>query len=128
MRKHANVKPEIIWSVFRRQWTPGFEDILDHGLNNGLYDPDNPLEKCAYYTNSNESLTDLLITSRLVFLWIFVPWIQREVDVWVSLFNRTSRRADKNKLLPHGIPDLITAKPHRYNILDFKVSTTFTLS
>jgi hypothetical protein len=36
--------------------------------------------------------------------------------------NRTAPRADKNKILPHGIPELIQKKPHLYNATDFKVS------
>lgn len=40
-----NIKAEIGWSLFRRQFTPGFENILDHGVNTGLYDVSNPLEK-----------------------------------------------------------------------------------
>ena len=34
-----------MWSQLRRQFTPGFENLLDYGLNNGLYNPDDPLEK-----------------------------------------------------------------------------------
>jgi hypothetical protein len=45
MRKHANIKPEINWRVYRQDFTPGFEDILDSGVNNGWYNVDNPLEK-----------------------------------------------------------------------------------
>ncbi|KAG6882716.1 hypothetical protein C0993_009446 [Termitomyces sp. T159_Od127] len=41
----GNVKPEAAWSQLRRQFTPGFETILDQGLNKGLYDPSDPLEK-----------------------------------------------------------------------------------
>jgi hypothetical protein len=40
-----NVKPEAAWSQLRRQFTPGFEDILDFGVNNNLYDVDDPLEQ-----------------------------------------------------------------------------------
>ncbi|KAI0640541.1 hypothetical protein C8Q79DRAFT_921410 [Trametes meyenii] len=102
MRKKTNVKPEIIWSVMRRNWSPAFESILEEGLHAGWYDPGNPLEK-------------------LVFLWVMVPWLQAELNAWVSQFNSTARRADKNKILPHGIPDIIAAKPERFNVLDFKV-------
>jgi len=41
----SNIKPEIAWSLLRHQFTPGFEDHLDFGYNNGLYNPDDPLEK-----------------------------------------------------------------------------------
>jgi hypothetical protein len=40
-----NVKPEAFWSLLRRQFSPGFETLFDHGLNGNLYDPDDPIEK-----------------------------------------------------------------------------------
>jgi hypothetical protein len=40
-RTSKNVKSEITWSQLRRRWSPGFEDVLDWGLNNELYNPDN---------------------------------------------------------------------------------------
>jgi hypothetical protein len=46
----SNIKSEAMWSQLRRQFTPGFENQLDYGLNNGLYNPDDPLEK--YVTSS----------------------------------------------------------------------------
>jgi hypothetical protein len=45
----SNVKPEALWSLLRRHFTPGFEDILDYGLNEGLYDPNDPLEKYVLF-------------------------------------------------------------------------------
>jgi hypothetical protein len=36
MQKHQNIKPEIMWSVFRRDFTPGFENMLDEGVVKGL--------------------------------------------------------------------------------------------
>jgi hypothetical protein len=45
-RRHKkNVLPEICWSQLRRRWTPGFEDVLDNGVNRGWYDPSNPRQK-----------------------------------------------------------------------------------
>jgi hypothetical protein len=41
MVKHQNILSEIKWSVFHRDWSPGFEDILDAGVNNGWYDVNN---------------------------------------------------------------------------------------
>ncbi|KAI9058419.1 hypothetical protein FKP32DRAFT_1582018 [Trametes sanguinea] len=105
MRDKANIKAEIVWMVIRRNWSPGFESILDEGFNNGWYDPANPLEK-------------------LTFLWVMVPWLQEELDQWVHQFNNSPRRADKNKILPRGIPNLITAKPGKYNTMDFKIGVT----
>jgi hypothetical protein len=40
VRKLKNIKPEIAWSMMRRQWSPGFETILENGVHDGLYDPE----------------------------------------------------------------------------------------
>jgi hypothetical protein len=42
---HNNILSEIKWSVFRRDFSPGFEDILELGVNNGWYDANDNLEK-----------------------------------------------------------------------------------
>lgn len=42
---HNNILSEIKWSVFRRDFSPGFEDLLEHGVQCGWYDVDNILEK-----------------------------------------------------------------------------------
>ncbi|KAJ6534299.1 hypothetical protein B0H19DRAFT_1272015 [Mycena capillaripes] len=100
-KKGSNIKPEATWSQMRRNFTPGFETTLEKGVNAGDYDVNNPLEN-------------------LVFRWLAIPWLQAELDAWVSRWNSTPRRHDKNKILPHGIPDLIVAKPHLYETQDFK--------
>lgn len=45
MRNKTNIKPEIFWSQLRRQWSPGFENILEEGLQNQWYNPDDTLQK-----------------------------------------------------------------------------------
>ncbi|KAJ7265657.1 hypothetical protein C8J57DRAFT_1620708 [Mycena rebaudengoi] len=107
-KKAMNVKPEATWSMLRRQWTPGFETLLDFGINTGLYNLDDPLEK-------------------LVFRWLAIPWLQMELDSWAARFNSTIRRADKHKILPRGIPDLIVTKPELYGTSDFKVRSAMEL-
>lgn len=49
MRKHQNIKPEIFWSGFRRNFTEGFETRLTDGDldHRGFYNPDDPLEACV---------------------------------------------------------------------------------
>lgn len=65
---------------------------------------------------------------RLTFLWIAVPYLQKELDNWASLQNLTSRRANKNKILPHGIPHLILTQPLEFNVAQFKVSVPLSIS
>ncbi|KAL0960439.1 hypothetical protein HGRIS_005482 [Hohenbuehelia grisea] len=97
-----NIKSEAFWSQLRRQWVPGFEEILDHGVNEGFYDINEPVE-------------------RLLFRWLAIPWLQAELDSFLARYNSTPRRADRRKILPSAIPDLVCAKPHLYGTRDFKV-------
>ncbi|KAL4068182.1 hypothetical protein J3A83DRAFT_4096878, partial [Scleroderma citrinum] len=38
-----NIMPEIAWSQLRQQFTPGFEALLETGVDEGWYDSDNTL-------------------------------------------------------------------------------------
>ncbi|KAK7027800.1 hypothetical protein R3P38DRAFT_3315318 [Favolaschia claudopus] len=60
----------------------------------------------------------------LIFRWLVIPWVQHELDVWRFMRNSTPRRADKNSLLPHGIPDMIAEKPEKFQCKDYKVIVT----
>ncbi|EIN12498.1 hypothetical protein PUNSTDRAFT_61541 [Punctularia strigosozonata HHB-11173 SS5] len=102
-RKHNNIKSEIAWSVFRSIWAPGFEDLLELGVDQGWYDVTNSLH---YF----------------VFRWIAIPFIQHELDKYVHRNNTTAKRADKHKVLPHGIPDIIFERPHRFDAVDFHIN------
>ncbi|KAH9856695.1 hypothetical protein C2E23DRAFT_866064 [Lenzites betulinus] len=104
MRKHMNIKPEILWSILNRGWKPGFEAILQYGVDQDWYDP-----------NLGNALHDL------IFRWLSIPWLQRELDVWAAQYNMTPRRASKYKVLPHGIPVLIAERPADFNVADFKI-------
>ncbi|KAJ7857101.1 hypothetical protein B0H14DRAFT_3135890 [Mycena olivaceomarginata] len=93
MNEKKNLIPEIGWSQLRRRWTPGFEDILDIGVNNGC----------------------------LIFRWVFIPWLQKELDLYRDRVNNTAKRADRNKVLPHGVPNHMYEAPEDYGALDFKI-------
>ncbi|PPR06945.1 hypothetical protein CVT26_004134 [Gymnopilus dilepis] len=95
-----------------RQWNdPRLEGSIQHrwmrekknkGVTEGWYDTTRPLDV-------------------LTFCWLFIPWLQTELDRWMYRVNNTRKRADRNKILPHGIPNDINKYPHRYGCLDFKV-------
>ncbi|KAI0086273.1 hypothetical protein BDY19DRAFT_908518 [Irpex rosettiformis] len=80
----------------------GFENFLAEGVNAGLYDPDKPLE-------------------RLVFHYVFIPWLQSELDVYRTEANDTRPRFNRNKVLPHGRPTEIFEHPGEYDTMDFGV-------
>ncbi|KAJ6581597.1 hypothetical protein B0H19DRAFT_1251786 [Mycena capillaripes] len=104
MNKQAmNIKPEAMWSLLRRNWTPGFETKLEEGMD--IFDLGDPLKK-------------------LVFRWLAIPWLQKELDKWVRIHNLSPHRADKHKVLLHGIPNMITSKPEMSGTRDYKVVVT----
>jgi hypothetical protein len=57
-RKHGNIKPEIHWSVFRKDWSVGFQALLDRGVDEGFYDIGDPLEWYVCPTSSLQSAND----------------------------------------------------------------------
>ncbi|KAG1778331.1 hypothetical protein EV702DRAFT_1220104 [Suillus placidus] len=103
MRNKKNVMPEITWSQMRRWFTPGFESLLDHGVMSGWY-------------NSNNTL------QMMVFRWVFIPWLQRELDAYQDRVNNTRKRRDRNKILPHGVPNLVYQSPENFGALNFKIT------
>ncbi|KAG6371947.1 hypothetical protein JVT61DRAFT_8961 [Boletus reticuloceps] len=103
MRLKKNIMPEIAWSQLRRRFAPGFEKLFDAGIQSGWYDPDNTLQL-------------------MVFRWVFIPWLQTELNNYMQRVNLTRKRRDKNKILPHGAPRLIHQSPEDYGALDFKVA------
>ncbi|KAI6159145.1 hypothetical protein EDD17DRAFT_1779095 [Pisolithus thermaeus] len=102
MRHKKNITPEIMWSQLRRHFTPGFKAILEHGVKEGWYDIENTLE-------------------RLVFRWLFIPWLQEELLGYRDCVNNTAKCRDCNKILPHGVPNLIYESAGDYGALDFRV-------
>ncbi len=52
MREKKNLPAEIVWSVLRRSWLPGFERLLQVGIDEGWYDPKVPLEASVTYLPS----------------------------------------------------------------------------
>ncbi|KAG2345352.1 hypothetical protein BDR05DRAFT_975131 [Suillus weaverae] len=83
-------------------FAPGFKNILEEGVVRGLYDNNNTLQN-------------------YVFRRLAIPWLQAELDAWAHRRNHNAPRRDKNKILPHGIPAIIRAKPHKFNSLNFKL-------
>ncbi|THU75737.1 hypothetical protein K435DRAFT_880248 [Dendrothele bispora CBS 962.96] len=104
MREKKTIPPEILWSNLRRRWTPGFEDILESSnfIERIRYDPKDPLQ----YN---------------VFKWIFIPWIQQELDAYATRINSTRKRHQKDKILPQGAPDDIEEFPEEFGCLDFHI-------
>ncbi|KIK37536.1 hypothetical protein CY34DRAFT_15632 [Suillus luteus UH-Slu-Lm8-n1] len=103
MHTKKNVMPEITWSQLWCRFTPGFETLLDEGVIEDWYDSGNTLHM-------------------MVFRWVFIPWLQQELNAYRDRVNNTAKRRDRNKILPRGVPNLIYDSPEDFGALDFKVS------
>ncbi|KAG1784917.1 uncharacterized protein HD556DRAFT_1451231 [Suillus plorans] len=57
----------------------------------------------------------------MIFRWVFIPWLQRELDSYQDRINHTAKRRDRNKVLPHGVPELIYRSAEDFGALDFKI-------
>ena len=115
------IKSEIGWSQFQCQFTPSFKDLFDFSVNNGLYSVKDPLEKYVFVVFFNVLEVECVIYQSLVFQWLAIPWLQIEINKWVRVYNSSPRQVNKNKSLPHGIPDLIHAKPEQHKTSSFQM-------
>ncbi|KIO06668.1 hypothetical protein M404DRAFT_943139 [Pisolithus tinctorius Marx 270] len=71
------------------------------GVHQGWYDIDNTLQ-C------------------MIFQWIFIPWLQEELNGYHEHVNYTMKWHDRHKVLPHGVPELMFCSPQDYGVIDFK--------
>lgn len=118
---HSNIKPEQMWWRFRRTWVPGFERLLEQGVKEQWYDIVNVADKYVM-SMSTETLKLTERRDRLVFRWLAVPWLQKEADSYVYSTNTSRRRANRRKVLPNGVPDVMFEHPESVGARDFKVS------
>ncbi|KAG0704749.1 hypothetical protein DFH29DRAFT_981365 [Suillus ampliporus] len=100
--QHRNIKPEIFWSQLRHRWAPGFEDVLEFGFTSGIYNPKDSLK-------------------RLVFHFIFIPWLQCELNLFAERFNNAKPHYNMHKILPHSRPNDIFYHPEKFGSQDFSV-------
>ncbi|PBK62409.1 hypothetical protein ARMSODRAFT_895602, partial [Armillaria solidipes] len=103
MAEKMNIPSEIVWSVLRATFSFGYEGLLQHGVDQGWYDPKVPLEV-------------------LVFRYIFIPWLQQELDEYVVKNNTTKKRHNRKIARPNGVPLLIEQAPERFDAQDYKVN------
>ncbi|KAI6002396.1 hypothetical protein F5J12DRAFT_906292 [Pisolithus orientalis] len=105
MHIKKNIKPEITWSQLHCHFSPCFESLLDMGVDSGWYDPNNMLQLDPIHS--------------MVFQWVFIPWLQVELNNYQDHINN-QKHHDKRKVLPHGILELIYTCPEDYGVLNFK--------
>ncbi|SJL03250.1 uncharacterized protein ARMOST_06602 [Armillaria ostoyae] len=106
MAEKMNIPSKIVWSVLRATFSFGYEGLLQHGVDQGWYDPKVPLEA-------------------LVFRYIFIPWLQQELDKYVIKNNTTKKRHNRKIARPNGVPLLIEQAPERFDAQDYKCAKEF---
>ena len=119
MRGYTNIKPEHAWARLRDMWSKGFEDMFNEGIQNQWYNPINILDR--YTVVVNVSMSDVLTLDSLTFRWLAIHFVQCELDLYVTMHNTASRRANKHKVLPHSVPQQMFMHPSTANSYDFKV-------
>lgn len=61
---------------------------------------------------------------RMVFLWLAVPWVQSELDIYRQTVNTSKKRHDKHKILPQGRSPIDIYTGAVDGVYDFKASTS----
>ncbi|KAG9124323.1 hypothetical protein FRC07_012033 [Ceratobasidium sp. 392] len=102
-RKHGNIKPEILWRLFRERYAADLERLYSEGLEKGIFNPDINIEN-------------------LVFRFIFMPLTQAELNIYTEFHNSTPRRANRKSVLPHAAPVRVYEYPEHYCTRDFKIT------
>ena len=124
---HNNILSEIKWSVFHCDFSPGFKDVLEHGIQRGWYDVNDTLENWVI-SYPHSGILRFSCCCSLLFHWIAIWWLQAKFDNHVKFKNTTAPHVIKNKILSHGIPALIRSLPSHFNAVDFKVALPWSLS
>jgi hypothetical protein len=119
---HSNVKPEQMWWRFRRTWVPGYEALLEKGIEQSWFDSVNIADRyTCYHQFTTHALKLTEKQNSLVFRWLAIPWLQKEADAYMYSHNTTRKRANRHKVLPNGIPDVMFENPETVSARDFKV-------
>ncbi|KAH9458276.1 hypothetical protein MJO29_005390 [Puccinia striiformis f. sp. tritici] len=78
-----NQKIECLWSQFMREYNSELINQLYKAQEQGHYDPEEPVQK-------------------LLFIYLWVPLLQRGLDKWILDYNTYKRRVDRRSMLPSG--------------------------
>lgn len=103
-------------------WAPGFETLLQKGIDQHWYDDVNVADRyvALFIYESASKLTKG--RNRIVFRWLAIPWLQKAADSYVYDHNTSRRRANRSKALPNEVPDVMYENPEIVNALDFRVT------
>ena len=87
------------WRELHERLEKFFKFQLQQLLDQGFYDPEDEVDR------------DMLA-------YVYIPIVQREIDLFVELWNNSRGRLQRNTLMPDGIPNVIHNCPEEYGIED----------
>jgi hypothetical protein len=102
-------------------WVPGFESLLQKGINRQWYDNANVADRYVV-CHIRADFNTYRHCNRLVFRWLAIPWLQKAADSYVYDHNTSRRRANRHKVLPNEVTDVMFENPEIVNAFNFKVS------
>ncbi|KAG1796638.1 uncharacterized protein HD556DRAFT_1431265 [Suillus plorans] len=117
---HSNRNPQLILSYY----LDTIENLGHMPLHRWMRTKKNVMPEIAWsqlrrrFTPGSESLLDHGVEQ---------DWydsdntLQRELDSYQDRINHTAKRRDRNKVLPHGVPELIYRSAEDFGALDFKI-------
>ncbi|KAI7951433.1 hypothetical protein MJO28_007117 [Puccinia striiformis f. sp. tritici] len=97
-----NQKIESLWSRMMKEHNRSIIDLILKQIESGDYNPDDEIQKQVKswaLTFPGKHATNLCL-NRLLFLFLWIPVVQRSVDRWVSVYNTSRKRKDKFTTLP----------------------------
>ena len=90
---------ECWWRELHEQLEKFFKFQLQQLLDQGFYDPEDEVE-------------------RKILAYVYIPIVQREIDLFVELWNNSRTRLQRGTLMPDGNPNIIYNSPEEYGIED----------
>ena len=92
-------KIERFWKEIHERMEKFFKRQLLELLERGHYNPEDE-------------------DDRNMLSFIYIPIVQREVNVFIELWNNSRTRLQKKTLMPDGIPNYIYSNPEEYGLVD----------
>ena len=90
---------ECWWRELHERLEKFFKFQLQQLLDQGFYDPEDEED-------------------RNMLAYVYIPIVQREIDLFVELWNNSRTRLQRNTLMPDGIPNVIHNCPEEYGMED----------
>ena len=76
------------------------------------------LIRCLFEGFESNLYNDNDLLEGFIFRYLWIPFVQRELNLYREQVNTTIRKKSKNAILPHDRPDLIYGNPENYGLME----------